>query len=334
MVFLMIGSANGMMDDMLGPKTSWVNFESFTYGGTDDAATRLKSPREQFLNPILAGFYPDPSICRVGDDFYLVNSSFCYFPGIPIFHSRDLVNWTQIGFVLDRPSQFDTIHATDVSRGIYAPTIRYHDGTFYLITTLVGGGGNFFVTARNPAGPWSDPHWLNDVDGIDPSFFFDDDGRAYVLNCAPAPDNRPLYDGHRTIRMGEFDPKTGQMTGEQKILVNGGTDISKHPHWIEGPHLFKRNGSYYLIAAEGGTAEAHSEVVFRADSLWGPYKPFQGNPILTQRQLPPDRPDPITCAAMRISSKRLTASGGRSSWPAGRMNGIGLTWGAKRFSCP
>jgi len=280
----------------LGPFNSWVQFKSFSYRGTDSAADLLKDPQKQYLNPILAGFYPDPSICRVGDDYFLVNSSFWYYPGIPIFHSKDLVNWTQIGFVLNRAEDYSRMREADVSRGVYAPTIRYHDGTFYVVTTLVGGGGNFFVTATNPSGPWSEPHWLGSVEGIDPSFFFDDDGRAYIVNCAPAPDNAPLYEGHRTIRMQEFYVKSGGTTGPTKILVNGGTDIAKHPVWIEGPHLFKRNAHYYLIAAEGGTGPQHSEVVFRSDSIWGPYVPFQGNPILTQRDLPTDRPAPVTNA--------------------------------------
>jgi alpha-N-arabinofuranosidase len=286
-----VGPAEG---SDLGPSGSWAQFRSFSYRGKDLAADLLKDPPRQYLNPIIAGFYPDPSICRVGDDYYLVNSSFCYFPGIPIFHSRDLVGWTQIGFVLNRAEDFSGLREADVSRGVYAPTIRYHNGIFYVITTLVGGDGNFFVTATNPAGPWSEPQWLPSVEGIDPSFFFDDDGRAYVLDCAPAPDNKPLYDGHRTIRMQEFAVKTGRTTGPTRILVNGGTDITKHPVWIEGPHLFKRAGFYYLIAAEGGTGSWHSEVVFRADSAWGPYVPFKENPILTQRRLPNDRTDSVT----------------------------------------
>ena len=294
-LFLLAGANDAHAEESdLGPINSWVRFKSFSYSGTDSAAGLLKNPQKQFLNPILAGFYPDPSICRVGDDYFLVNSSFCYFPGIPIFHSRDLVNWTQIGFVLNRAEDFSKLQKADVSRGVYAPTIRHHDGTFYVINTLVDGGGNFFVTATNPSGPWSQPHWLRSVEGIDPSFFFDDDGRAYILNCAPPPDNVPLYDGHRTIRMQEFDVKAGTTTGPTRILVNGGSDITKHPVWIEGPHLFKRNGHYYLIAAEGGTGPRHSEVVFRSDSVWGPYVPFKGNPILTQRDLLRDRPAPVT----------------------------------------
>jgi alpha-N-arabinofuranosidase len=294
MVASLTGNPAARADD-LGPKDSWVHFTSFSYSGTDPDFARISSPEKQYLNPILAGFYPDPSICRVGDDYYLVNSSFSYFPGVPIFHSRDLINWTQIGDVLNRASDFETLRPGDVSRGIYAPAIRYHDGTFYMVTTLVNGGGNFYVTARDPAGPWSEPHWLKSVDGIDPSFFFDDDGKAYIAHCGPAPDGKSLYQGHRTIRVQEVNLQSADVTGEEKILVNGGTDISKHPVWIEGPHLFKRDGKYYLIAAEGGTGFNHSEVVFRSDSVWGPYIPFAGNPILTQRDLPPDRPDPVTC---------------------------------------
>lgn len=246
-------------------------------------------------NPILPGFYPDPSICRVGEDYYLVNSSFSYFPGVPVFHSKDLINWEQIGHILDRPSQLNLTNQA-ISQGIYAPTIRYNNGVFYMITTLVGGGGNFFVTTENPAGPWSDPNWLNEIDGIDPSFFFDEDGKAYIVNNGPPTDNISLYEGHRALWLQEFDLTSQKLTGERKIIVNAGTDISKKPIWIEGPHLFKRNGYYYLLAAEGGTESGHSEVIFRSRSVWGPYEGYSGNPILTQRDLPADRISPVTCA--------------------------------------
>jgi xylan 1,4-beta-xylosidase len=250
----------------------------------------------QVKNPILPGFYPDPSICRVDNDYYLVNSSFSYFPGVPIFHSTDLVHWKQIGHILDRPSQLKLINQ-GISQGIYAPAISYHEGTYYMVTTLIGGeGGNFFVTAKNPAGPWSDPIWLRNVEGIDPSFFFDENGKAYLLNNGPPPANVSLYDGHRALWMQEFDVKLQTLVGERKIIVNAGTDISKKPIWIEGPHIYKRNGFYYLMAAEGGTGEAHSEVIFRSKNIWGPYEVFSGNPILTQRDLPADRPNPITSA--------------------------------------
>jgi xylan 1,4-beta-xylosidase len=247
----------------------------------------------KFSNPILAGFYPDPSICRAGDDYYLVNSTFAYFPGVPVFHSTDLVNWRQIGNVLTRHSQIN-LDELGVSQGIYAPAIKYNKGTFYLITTLVGRGGNFVVTAKNPAGPWSDPYWLPQLDGIDPSLFFDDNGKAYVVYNSVPPDNTELYSGHRTIRMFDFYTKKNRATGKELILVNGGADISKQPIWIEGPHIYKKDGYYYLIAAEGGTSYNHSEVVFRSKSVKGPYSSYNKNPILTQRHLDPNRKYAIT----------------------------------------
>ncbi len=258
---------------------------------TSSAFTQTKM---EYTNPILSGFYPDPSVCRVADDYYLVNSTFAYFPGIPVFHSKDLVNWKLIGYVIDRPDQLN-YDSLGVSRGIFAPAIRYHDGTFYVTCTFVDGGGNFVTTAKNPAGPWSKPVWLPQVNGIDPSLFFDDNGQAYIIFNSVAPENKPLYQGHRTIRMRGFDIDRPGVLDDERILVNGGTDISKHPVWIEGPHIFKKDGFYYLICAEGGTAEKHSEVVFKSKNVNGPYAPFEGNPILTQRDLSPDRKDPITC---------------------------------------
>ncbi len=249
----------------------------------------------QTENPILPGFYPDPSICRVGADYYLVNSSFSYFPGVPIFQSTDLAHWTQIGHVLDRPSQ---LNLTDqwMSGGIYAPSIRFHDDTFYLITTLIGGkGGNFYVTAKNPEGPWSDPLWLPEINGIDPSFFFDNDGKVYIVNNGPVADGNPLYGGHRSLWLQEFDLVAEKPIGKPVEIVNGGTDISKKPIWIEGPHLFNHKGFYYLLCAEGGTGIEHSSVIFRSRNIWGPYTPFENNPILTQRDLPSDRTNPATC---------------------------------------
>ena len=244
-----------------------------------------------YTNPILSGFYPDPSICRVGNDFYLVNSSFAYFPGLPIFHSKDLVNWQQIGHAMSRESQLD-LKGAGVSRGLFAPTIRYHNGIFYIVCTLIDKKGNFLITAKDPAGPWSDPFWLH-VDGIDPSLFFDDD-KAYLLYNSIPPDNKSLYDGHRTIRMREFDMINMKAKGEEKIIVNGGTDINKKPVWIEGPHILKKGGWYYLLCAEGGTGYNHSEVVFRSKDVDGPYISYQNNPILTQRQLNSGRKDPVT----------------------------------------
>jgi alpha-N-arabinofuranosidase len=252
----------------------------------------LPAQSTTITNPILAGFYPDPSVLKVGSDYYLINSTFSYFPGLPVFHSKDLKNWKQIGNVISRPSQMNFLEHR-MTRGLFAPAIDYHNGTYYVTCTLIDKGGNFVVTAKNPAGPWSDPTWIREVRGIDPSLYFDDD-KAYIVYNSDAPDNKPQYPGHRTIRMYEFDPVKLKIVGEEKILVNGGVDLSKKPVWIEGPHFLKKDGWYYLYAAEGGTSVNHSEVVLRSKSIWGPFVPYERNPILTQRDLPPDRKHPVT----------------------------------------
>ena len=272
-------------------ETSDASFSYFTYSGNDPV---FDAPLEenQARNPILAGYYPDPSIVKVDTEYYLVNSSFTHFPGIPIFRSQDLVNWTQIGNVIDRPDMLDFSGLT-VSRGVFAPTIEFHDGLFYVINTCVDCGGNFIVTARDPAGPWSDPQWLPHVGGIDPSLFFDEDGKVYILNN-DAPEGEPLYEGHRAIWIREIDAETFEPIGEAVVAVNGGVDLSQQSVWIEGPHLYKVNGTYYLSAAEGGTGPQHSQVVLMADSPMGPFTPHPDNPVLTQRDLPEDRPNPIT----------------------------------------
>ena len=216
----------------------------------------------QLRNPIIPGYHPDPSVCRVGDDFYLVNSSFQYFPGVPIYHSKDLVNWEQIGNVLDRESQLPLKGASSWL-GIYAPTIRYHEGTYYMITTNVGNGGNFMVTAKDPKGPWSEPLWL-EQQGIDPSLWFED-GKCYMVSN---PDN--------TIMLCEIDPKTGKQLTKSKALWQG--TGGRYP---EGPHLYKKDGYYYLLISEGGTELAHKLTIARSKSIDGPYVANPANPILT-----------------------------------------------------
>ena len=267
-------------------------FDWFEYAGRDPAFETPEAGPGQYTNPIMAGFYPDPSIVRVDQDYYMVHSTFSYFPGVPVFHSRNLVDWTQIGNVLDRPGQIE-LDSLGVSRGVFAPTIRYHDGLFYVVNTLVDAGGNFVATATDPAGPWSDPVWLPEVDGIDPSLFFDADGRAYITNNGP-PEGPPLYGGHRALWIQEFDLTSLRTVGPRTMIVDGGVDLSTEPIWIEGPHLFRVDPYYYLIAAEGGTGYMHSEVVFRSSDLRGPWVPYEANPILTQRHLDPGRPDPVT----------------------------------------
>lgn len=271
------------------------HFSWFAYEGRDSQFDLPVKPGH-FQNPILAGFYPDPSITRVGDTFYMVNSSFAYFPGVPIFKSTDLVHWQSLGYVLTRPEQLRVANA-GVSRGIFAPAIRHHKDTFYVITTGVdAAGGNFIVTANDAAGPWSDPVFLPEIDGIDPSLFFDDDGKVYITHNGPPP-GEALYEGHRAIWLWEYDPTNKKVIGDsRKLLVNGGVDLSKKPIWIEAPHIHKINGWYYLFCAEGGTAENHSEVVFRTRDLKEPFIAAPNNPILTQRDLDPGRANPIATA--------------------------------------
>lgn len=266
-------------------------FEWFEYEGNDPLP---EAKADEYANPVLSGFYPDPSNTRVGKDYYLVTSTFSYFPGIPVFHSRDLVSWKQIGNAIDRPDQLD-FKKLGLSRGVFAPTIEHHNGTFYIANTCVDCGGNFLLVAKDPKGPWSDPIWLPGIGGIDPSLFFDDDGRAWIMNN-DAPVGEPLYEGHRAIWIQEFDPRTNRPFGPRKVLINGGVDISTKPVWIEGPHIYKKDGWYYLSAAEGGTAEGHSQVALRSRNVTGPYQPWTNNPYLTQRDLPRDRANPITSA--------------------------------------
>ncbi|MDQ0902300.1 MULTISPECIES: glycoside hydrolase family 43 protein [unclassified Paenibacillus] len=239
---------------------------------------------ETFRNPILAGFYPDPSICRVGEDYYMVTSTFEYFPGVPIFHSKDLVHWRQIGHVLDRPSQLN-LDGIPASRGIYAPTLRYHEGVFYMITTLTervpGGRENFFVTATDPAGPWSDPYWLDNAPGIDPSLFFDDDGKVYYTGNRVPPSGQQ-YPKHMEIWFQELDLETKQLVGPKHSLWDGAL---KQAHAQEGPHLYRIKGYYYLLIAEGGTGFTHAVTIARSESLTGPYEVCKRNPILTHRHL-------------------------------------------------
>ena len=268
-------------------------FDEFLYHGKNSVNPGMF----QYSNPILPGCYPDPSICRVGKDYYLVNSTFGYYPGVPIWHCTDLVHWKQLGYVLNRPSQL-MLKDCKMSGGVYAPDIKYnpHNRTFYMITTGTGYGSTTYVKTDDPKKcNWSAPVALPSVGGIDPSLFFDEDGKAYILNN-DAPAYEPLYSGHRAIWIREFDWRNDRVVGEAKVLIDGGLDISKQPSWIEGPHLYKVKGKYYLMAAEGGTGPNHREVILSSDSPMGPFKPCAINPILTQMGLSSDRIDPITCA--------------------------------------
>lgn len=273
-------------------------FSDFNYRGNDKIYNDNPLKSDEFYSPILQGCYPDPSITRKGEDYYLVNSSFSMFPGVPIFTSKDLVNWKQVGHVLDRPSQLK-VEKSGVSHGIYAPDIKYnkHNDTFYMITTQFAGGiGNMVVKTKDPAKGWSEVQKLN-FEGIDPAIFFDDDGKAYIVHNDAPPQGSEQYNGHRVIKMWDYDLEKDQVVpGSDKIIVNGGVDLSQKPIWIEGPHIYKKNGKYYLMCAEGGTGGNHSEVIFMSDSPKGPYVPADNNPILTQRYFPKDRKEKVDWA--------------------------------------
>lgn len=212
-----------------------------------------------YTNPIISGFYSDPSVCRVGEDYYLVTSTFEYFPGVPVFHSKDLVNWEQIGHVIHRRDQIPN------NLNTFAATIRYNEGIFYMITTNISEGGNFYMTATDPAGPWSDPIWI-DMPEIDPDLFFDDDGKAYVTTS--------------TFEMAELNIETGKV-GERKKIWN-----STGGRYPEAPHIYKKDGFYYLMAAEGGTEEAHMVTIARSHNIWGPYIDNPANPIAAHARVP------------------------------------------------
>lgn len=218
-------------------------------------------------NPVLPGFHPDPSICRVGERFYLATSSFEYFPGLPLYRSENLVDWEPIGHALTRERQLDTRGAR-ASGGIFAPTLRHHDGTFYLTSTNTSGGGHFVVTAEDPAGEWSDPVSV-DAPGIDPDLFWDE-GTCYFTYFTT--------DAERGIEQAELDLETGEL-GEPRSVWTGDTD----PH-AEAPHIYEREGTYYLVVAEGGTHTGHSVVVARSDAPTGPFESCPETPTLTHRQ--------------------------------------------------
>ena len=216
-----------------------------------------------FKNPVLPGFHADPSVCCAGEDFYLVNSTFQYFPGVPVFHSKDLVNWEQVGNCLTRPTQVD-LKGTDGNSGIYAPTIRYNNGRFYMVTTVFPSRRHFYVWTDNPAGEWSEPIVIDFAIGsCDPTLFFDE-GKCYFL----------WKEGD--IKICEIDVETGKQLGEIHHL---GTGLGgRYP---EGPHIYKKDGYYYLLLAEGGTEHGHHVNILRSKSLFGPYQPNPANPILS-----------------------------------------------------
>lgn len=242
--------------------------------------SKIFSMALRVINPVLAGFYPDPSVCEADGVFYMVCSSFAYFPGLPIFRSKNGFKWEQIGNVIDRPDQLN-FDGAGVSRGLFAPTIRYHNKKFYCICTQVDKLGNFFVTADDPAGPWSNPIAIEGAEGIDPSLFFDDDGTSWYVGTRPAPEG-PKYDGNWEIWIQRINLDNGALLGEPKGIWRGAL---KNCVWPEGPHIYKINGMYYLIHAEGGTGPDHAVCVARCQTIDGEWEGKKSNPILTHRHL-------------------------------------------------
>ena len=220
-----------------------------------------------YYNPVIRGCHPDPSICRAGEDFYVATSSFTYAPGVPVYHSRDLVHWRLVSHCLSGAGQLQ-LEETRNSRGIYAPTLRYHQGRFYMITTDVDGIGNFIVHAGSAAGPWSDPVPVAQA-GIDPSLFWDDDGVCWYCG-------KGRLAGERGIIAFALNPLTGERLTKPCLISKGcGGKCA------EGPHLYKKDGWYYLVTAEGGTQYSHRAVIQRSRKLLSGYEPCPHNPILS-----------------------------------------------------
>lgn len=262
-------TALAMLAASASVKSQTAVFNHFTYQGNDARFAQVIDTTRQFFNPIIAGFAPDPSICRKGDTYYMVNSTFTLFPGVPLYTSKNLREWTLVGHVLNRESQLP-LRGQHVSGGIYAPAISYNkrNDTFYMITTNVGKG-NFYVKSSNPEQGWSEPVYLKGMGGIDPSFFFDKDGKGYIVHN-DAPDGGPRYEGERSIWIRQFDVKGDSLVGAAKEILRSGTHVQKNPIWIEGPHLYRIGKYYYLMCAEGGTGAWHSEVILRAKNPMGP----------------------------------------------------------------
>lgn len=225
---------------------------------------------DSFRNPVLPGCHPDPSVCRVGDDYYLATSTFEYLPGIPVHHSRDLVHWTLVGHAVpDHPGLRDVTS----SQGLFAPTIRHIGGRFVVVTTLMPDGRSFLTTADDPQGPWSPPVDIEDGPSMDPSLFEDADGTVYYTRHGGG--------RHGGVVQATIDLATGRLDAPPREIWRGTGGI-----WPEGPHLYRVDDWYVLLISEGGTASDHSLTVARSRSPWGPFEAYPGNPLLTHRDRP------------------------------------------------
>ncbi|KAI1813456.1 glycoside hydrolase family 43 protein [Poronia punctata] len=235
-------------------------------------------------NPILPGFNADPSILRVGEDYYIATSTFEWYPGVQIHHSRDLANWTLVTRPLNRKSQLDMRGEPD-SCGVWAPCLTHDGEKFWLVYTDVKRKDgsfkdtpNYIVSSPTIEGPWSEPFYINSS-GFDPSLFHDDDGKKWFVNMLA--DHRARPRSFAGIVMQEFDPVAGKLVGPRKNIFLG-TELNL----VEGPHLYKRNGWYYLLTAEGGTGYHHACTLARSRDIWGPYEVHPENPILSSKNYP------------------------------------------------
>ena len=288
---LLLGSCNS--DIRLSPGQAY--FKSFSYTGNDPVFEKTRLGDGEIFNPILQGSYSDASICRKDSDYYMVTANYTFFPGIPVLHSKDLVNWEQIGYAMSTDQQLLNT-SLKADQGIFPPTIRYNknNDTFYISGTLVGGGGHFIISAKDPAGQWSQPEWLFGLGGVHPSFFFDDNGTSYIVNQGN-PNYEPLYHDYKVIWLQEFDLASMKTKGERKIILAGGHQLEKKPQWLETPHIYQKNGKYYLVASEGGSlGNGFSTCVYMSDNVWGPYEHYSQNPIITQRRLSAGRNEAVT----------------------------------------
>ena len=234
----------------------------------------------RIVNPIIPGYYPDPSIIRVDDDFYLTCSSFEMCPGIPVFHSKDLAHWEQIGNALTVENDFHMEKNCGVG-GLMAPTLRYKNGKYYIINANFADKGNYIVTADDPKGPWSRPHWLDDVPGIDASIFFDNDGKTYIMGTGQVWDNGAGVK-ENGIWLAEYDIDNFKMIGEPVAIYNSAMRKGSSP---EAPHLYHIGDYYYLMIAEGGTEHYHSVMIARSKEIFGFYEGNPANPVMTHRNM-------------------------------------------------
>lgn len=269
-------------------------FKHFTYEGCDAYFDSTELTKGKMWNPILQGSHPGTSICRKGNDFYMASATFSMFPAIPIYHSKDLVNWELINYALPTDKQYlnSSLRSND---GIYPPTIRYNkeQDKFYITGTFVGGGGHFIVSATDPAGKWSDPQYYG-MTGIHATLFFDDDGKTYLIHQGD-PKYDPPYDSYKVIYIQEFDLDQCNTIGDRIAILEGGHDISKNPGWLESPHMYKHEGYYYLSASEGGSlGRWFASCIYRSQNIFGPYEHYEKNPNLTQRYLKKS-PNQISC---------------------------------------